>query len=327
MAFLRAYNCTDGLKSNPCTYLFRNFKTNSVILAQGLLFLIHNTSAQDFNITFEKDEKYYGYYSINLLSPIDNSVKEKIVKKLIKKGLSQREISRHTGISRNFISKIQQGGHAETSHHLAKPKNQVKKTIYHGDQPVWVYDLETSSGKFMAGLGTIVISNSPRRGIEFVTRKITDAVARIKHGISQELWLGNLDAKRDWGFALDYVEAMYLMLQQDKPDDYVIATGETHSVREFCEVAFRRAGMDIIWKGKGKKEHGINAGTGKTVIKVDEKYFRPAEVHLLLGDCSKAREILKWEPKVRFSELVEMMVDQDLKRYDEMISQGIMPRK
>jgi len=146
-----------------------------------------------------------------------------------------------------------------------------------------------------ASSGILFNHESPRRGIEFVTRKITDGVARIKHGLQTELRLGNLNAQRDWGFAGDYVEAMWLMLQQDEPDDYVVATGETHTVRQFCEIAFERAGLD--W--------------ARHVV-IDKRFERPAEVELLRGDPTKAREVLGWEPKVTFEQLVAMMVDNDL---------------
>lgn len=149
-----------------------------------------------------------------------------------------------------------------------------------------------------ASNGILFNHESPRRGIEFVTRKITDGVARIKAGQATELALGNLDSKRDWGFAGDYVEAMWLMLQQEKPGDYVVATGETHTVREFCEIAFARAGLDY-------EKHVV----------VDPRFIRPAEVDLLLGDPAKAKAELGWEPKVSFRELVETMVDADLARY------------
>ncbi|NQT75794.1 MAG: GDP-mannose 4,6-dehydratase [Candidatus Omnitrophica bacterium] len=145
--------------------------------------------------------------------------------------------------------------------------------------------------------GILFNHESPMRGYEFVTRKISRGVAKIKSGLSKELRLGNLDAKRDWGFAGDFIEAMYMMLQQDKPDDYVIATGETHTVKEFAELAFSHAGLN--WK-----EH----------VKTDETLFRPAEVHELRGDFTKARKKLGWKPKVAFEELVKMMVDEDLKR-------------
>jgi GDPmannose 4,6-dehydratase len=150
------------------------------------------------------------------------------------------------------------------------------------------YDLHASSG-------ILFNHESPRRGLEFVTRKITHAVAQIKLGRIDELRLGNLDAERDWGFAGDYVQAMHLMLQQDSPDDFVIATGHTHSVREFCQIAFGHAGLDY-----------------EQYVKVDEKFFRPAEVDLLIGDPALAREVLGWEPTTGFEDLVTMMVDADL---------------
>ena len=144
--------------------------------------------------------------------------------------------------------------------------------------------------------GILFNHESPRRGLEFVTRKITNGVAMIKHGLSNELRLGNLEAKRDWGFAGDYVKAMWLMLQNDTPEDFVIATGEMHTVREFCEIAFDYVGLDY-----------------KKYVIVDEKFFRPAEVHELLGDASKARKILKWQPETSFEQLIKMMVDSDMK--------------
>jgi GDPmannose 4,6-dehydratase len=159
--------------------------------------------------------------------------------------------------------------------------------------------------------GILFNHESPRRGETFVTRKITRAAARIKLGLQKCLYLGNLDAKRDWGFAGDYVEAMWLMLQADKPNDYVIATGETHSVREFCDVTFAHIGLPVRWQGKGEQEKGVGSD-GRTLIEVDPKYFRPAEVDLLLGDASKARKDLGWKPRVGFEELARMMVDADL---------------
>ncbi len=160
--------------------------------------------------------------------------------------------------------------------------------------------------------GILFNHESPRRGETFVTRKITRAAARISLGLQQCLYLGNLDAKRDWGFAGDYVEAMWLMLQQPEPDDYVIATGETRSVREFAEKVFARLNMPLEWRGKGMEEKGIDTKTGKTLIKVDPKYFRPAEVDLLLGDSTKARKQLNWNPGTDLDRLVVMMVDSDL---------------
>jgi GDPmannose 4,6-dehydratase len=162
--------------------------------------------------------------------------------------------------------------------------------------------------------GILFNHESPIRGETFVTRKITMAVARIKKGSQEKLYLGNLDAKRDWGFAGDYVESMWLMLQQDEPDDYVVATGKTHSVREFAQLAFREIGIDVKWQGTGVNEKGVNAANGDVLIEIDARYFRPAEVDILLGDASKAKEKLGWEAKVGFEGLVKMMVEGDLKR-------------
>eukprot|EP00817_Percolomonadidae_sp_ATCC50343_P001629 CAMPEP_0117432736 /NCGR_PEP_ID=MMETSP0758-20121206/12176_1 /TAXON_ID=63605 /ORGANISM="Percolomonas cosmopolitus, Strain AE-1 (ATCC 50343)" /LENGTH=280 /DNA_ID=CAMNT_0005222855 /DNA_START=207 /DNA_END=1045 /DNA_ORIENTATION=+ len=165
-----------------------------------------------------------------------------------------------------------------------------------------------------ASNGILFNHESIRRGATFVTRKITMAVARIKRGIQDCLYLGNLDAKRDWGHAKDYVRAMWQILQSDQADDWVVATGETHSVREFCEIAFKHGGIDIEWKGeKGTpQEYGVNKETGKTVIAVDERYFRPTEVDLLIGDPTKITKTLGWKPEISFPQLVEHMVTGDI---------------
>lgn len=161
--------------------------------------------------------------------------------------------------------------------------------------------------------GILFNHESPRRGEVFVTRKITRGVARIRKGKQDKLFLGNLEPRRDWGYAKEYVEAMWLMMQQDEPDDYIIATNESHSVREFCECAFSRAGYDIVWKGKGVEEKGIDRKSGRTLVEVDAKYFRPAEVDCLLGDFSKAKRKFNWEPRIKFRDLVALMVDADMK--------------
>ena len=201
-----------------------------------------------------------------------------------------------------FKTRVYQAGSSEMFG-LVQETPQTEKTPFHPRSPYacskvfghWMavnyregYDLHVSNG-------ILFNHESPRRGENFVTRKITMGVAAIKQGRAKELRLGNLDAKRDWGYARDYVEVMWRMLQQDEPDDYVIATGETHSVREFCEEAFSHVGLD--WND---------------FVKVDPKYFRPAEVDLLLGDSSKARKVLGWEPKVTFKELARMMVEADM---------------
>lgn len=163
--------------------------------------------------------------------------------------------------------------------------------------------------------GILFNHESPRRGTDFVTRKITTSIAKIMNGTQEKISLGNLNAKRDWGFAGDYVEGMWLMLQQDKPDDFVLATGETHTVREFVEAAFSEVDTKIEWRGTGVDEKGYCAKTGKLLVDVNTKYFRPAEVDLLLGDPSKAEKILGWKRKISFKELVKIMVESDLKNY------------
>ncbi|WP_292391019.1 GDP-mannose 4,6-dehydratase [Methanosarcina sp. UBA5] len=165
--------------------------------------------------------------------------------------------------------------------------------------------------------GILFNHESPIRGETFVTRKITMAATKIKRGMQEKLYLGNLDAKRDWGFAKDYVEAMWLILQQENPDDYVIATGETHSVREFTELAFKEVGIEILWKGKGSEEVGIDSSTGKIIVEIDPRYYRPTEVDLLIGDPSKANEKLGWKPKVKLEELVKIMIKADEKAVKE----------
>ena len=160
--------------------------------------------------------------------------------------------------------------------------------------------------------GILFNHESPIRGETFVTRKITRAAARIAVGLQDHLYLGNLNALRDWGHARDFVEGMWMMVQQDKPDDFVLATGEQHSVPEFVEVSFARLGTTIEWSGEGKSEQGFDQKTGEAIVSIDPRYYRPAEVETLLGDASKARDVLGWAPKVTFKELVEEMVDSDL---------------
>lgn len=165
--------------------------------------------------------------------------------------------------------------------------------------------------------GILFNHESPIRGETFVTRKITRAVARIKYGLQDKLYLGNLDAKRDWGYAKDYVRAMWMILNHDVPDDYVIATGETHSVREFVEKAFKFVDIDIEWVGQGVNEKGIDAKTGRVLVEVDPRYFRPTEVDILVGDATKARQVLGWQPTVTFDELVKIMMESDLKEAEK----------
>lgn len=175
----------------------------------------------------------------------------------------------------------------------------------------WITVNYRESYGLFACCGILFNHESPRRGETFVTRKITRGFSRIKLGLDKTVYLGNLDAKRDWGYAKDYVEAMWMMLQQDKPEDYVIATGETHTVRELVEHSARALGWNIKWRGSGIEEEGYDEKSGQTLIRIDEKYFRPAEVDLLLGDSTKAKKVLGWKPNVTFKELVEIMVKAD----------------
>ena len=181
----------------------------------------------------------------------------------------------------------------------------------------WITKNYRESYGLYACSGILFNHESERRGEEFVTRKITKAVARIKNGLQDVLELGNLDAKRDWGHSRDYVEAMWLMLQQEEADDYVISTGETHPVREFVTLAFKAAGMEVEWHGQADKEYATLKGTDKVVVRVNPKFYRPAEVELLIGDCSKAEKKLGWKRKISYEQLVKLMVENDLKLLEE----------
>lgn len=184
----------------------------------------------------------------------------------------------------------------------------------------WITKNYRESYDMFACSGILFNHESERRGKEFVTRKITDAVARIKLGVQDQVELGNLDSKRDWGHSKDYVYAMWLMLQQDKPDDYVVATGETRTVREFVETAFAKAGIEVEFSGEGVNEIGTDKATGKVVVKVNPDFFRPAEVDILIGDPTKADTTLGWERQIKFDELVERMVKNDLELVEKEIA-------
>jgi GDPmannose 4,6-dehydratase len=188
----------------------------------------------------------------------------------------------------------------------------------------WITKNYREAYGFYACNGILFNHESPVRGETFVTRKITRAAAKIKLGLQEKLYMGNIDAERDWGHAKDYVEGMWLMLQQDEPDDYVLATGKKISVRKFIELAFEEVGIKISWKGTGVDEKGIDDGTGKTLIEIDPRYFRPTEVDLLVGDASKAKRKLGWEPKRSVNELVKEMVQSDLKLFkkDKYLLEG-----
>jgi GDPmannose 4,6-dehydratase len=216
-------------------------------------------------------------------------------------------------------SKVYQASSSEMYGDSKPPQNEG--TIFNPQNPyaaakLYAYHLgriyRKAYGMYVVN-GILFNHESPRRGLNFVTRKITNTVARIKYGKEQTLQLGNLDSKRDWGYAPEYVEAMWRMLQQNKPDDYVIATGEMHSVREFTETAFNQVGLKLQWSGQGLTETAYDSTTGKSLVTIAPEFFRPAEVDMLTGDYSKARKVLAWSPKTTFKELVRIMIEHDLK--------------
>ena len=211
--------------------------------------------------------------------------------------------------SSEMYGKVEETPQRETTSFHPRSPYAVAKVYAHGI----TVNYREAYGLF-ACCGILFNHESPRRGETFVTRKITRAVGRIAHGLQEVLYLGNLEAKRDWGFAGDYVDAMWRMLQRDSPEDYVVATGEAHTVREFCEKAFAKAGSALRWSGAGAEEKGSDAKTGKVRVQIDPRYFRPSEVDLLLGDASKARAELGWTPGVGFESLVDMMVAADLEK-------------
>jgi GDPmannose 4,6-dehydratase len=260
LAFLTAYNLGNGLWSAHGNGIFKSFRTSSPVLAAGLIWLARTTLGRRVGVYLEP---------------------------------------KHSGIGRrNYLMDLSSGSLTGKGQRL-RPQAEVRKVEarrYSG----WMFDLATSSNRFAAGPGLVVVHNSPRRGETFVTRKITRAVARIKAGIQDKLYLGNLDSKRDWGYAPEYVEAMWLMLQQDEPEDFVIATGEAHSVREFCEVAFGHADLD--WEAH---------------VEIDPNYYRPAEVDHLRGNPSMAHEKLGWKTRTSFTELARLMVDADMQLLDD----------
>ncbi len=204
---------------------------------------------------------------------------------------------------------------------LAKEIPQKETTSFYPRSPYgvakvysyWITVNYRESYNLFACNGILFNHESPRRGENFVTRKITQTLARIKKGEMTTLYLGNLNSKRDWGYAPDYVEGMWLMLQQEKPDDYILATNENHTVREFIEEAVKFFDFDLVWEGEGLEEKGIDRKTGKTIVAIDSRYLRPAEVDVLIGDYSKAKKQLNWEPKVKFKELVKIMAEAELR--------------
>lgn len=211
--------------------------------------------------------------------------------------------------SSEMFGKVQESPQTETTPFYPRSPYAVGKLYGH-----WITINYKESYNIFGCSGILFNHESPLRGIEFVTRKIADAVARIHYGRQDYLELGSLDAKRDWGYAPEYVDAMHRMLQYPEPDNYVVATNSNHSVRDFVDAAFSAVDIKIVWKGKAVDEVGENAATRKPLVKINPKYYRPAEVDMLLGDYSKAKEKLGWEPKTQFAELVRIMVESDLKK-------------
>lgn len=220
--------------------------------------------------------------------------------KVVDKGIRFYQAS-----SSEMFGRVQETPQTERTPFYPRSPYGVAKVYAH-----WITVNYRESYNIYAVSGILFNHESPRRGLEFVTRKVTNGVARIKLGLQQELALGNLDAKRDWGYAKDYVYAMWLMLQQDEPDDYIVSSDETHTVRELCEVAFRH--VDLNWQD---------------YVRVDPKFYRPAEVHLLLGDSSKARKNLGWRPEVSFEELIQLMVDEDMRRVSREVAHAELDAK
>ena len=219
----------------------------------------------------------------------------------------QNKIRYYQASTSEMFGKVQAIPQSETTPFYPRSPYAVAKLYAH-----WITVNYRESYGMFACSGILFNHESPIRGETFLTRKVTRAVANIYHGSEDILYLGNLDAKRDWGYAKDYVYAMWLIMQQNSPDDYVIGTGETHSVREFVEMAFREIGINIVWQGEGLSEVGIDKKTSRVLVAIDPKYFRPTEVDLLLSDPSKAKSQLGWSPSVSFSGLVKLMVESDI---------------
>lgn len=357
-AFIEGYNMADGLKSkvDKTIYHYKRFKTNSPTLASGLLYLMSRVSPkQNYNINIDvKTEKIDGieklsyYYALTFNSDTifsrNNSIeKYNKVKQLLKKGYTQTDIQIKQGISCGFTRKVQHGYIPDGTHHKQKKDNEVKKIIEYYDYNGWFYDLETESGTFHCGIGQGVVHNSPRRGHNFVTQKIANYVAKYhknmpfggcgspsgklanksrKNNALQkigQLQLGNIHSFRDWGHARDYMLGVHMMLQQEHPQNFVLATGTAFSVKHFVELAFKEINIDIVWQGTGVNEVGIKKGTEDDpephiIVKINPKYYRDIEIDYLVGDASKAKEILGWEPTTSFNELVSEMVKAAIER-------------
>jgi len=301
----------DHLKNNPSLQLVYGdlADTSSVVKIINEVYPdeIYNLAAQSqVRISFDIPEytsDIDGLGVVRLLEAIRSIEKER-----------GKKIKFYQASTSEMFGKVQESPQKETTPFYPRSPYGCAKVYGY-----WITRNYRDSYDMFACNGILFNHESERRGENFVTRKITKSVAEIKMGILDCLYLGNLDAKRDWGAAQDFIEAMWLMLQQDKPDDYVIATGETHKVRDFLEESFKVAGIKVISNGiKGLSETYSRVDNGKVVVRIDKRFFRPAEVNLLLGDCSKAKKVLKWEPRIKFKELVREMVLNDIKKLERL---------
>jgi len=299
----RLNNIYQNLKSrNKNFYLHYGDMNDSssliTILAQVRPDEIYNLAAQSHvKISFEIPEYTANSDALGVLRLLEAMMKLG----LNKTRLYQASTSELYGLAQEFPQK------ETTPFYPRSPYGVAKLYAY------WIIVNYREAYNLFACNGLLFNHESERRGENFVSKKITQGVAGIKLGLNDKIYLGNLNAKRDWGHARDYVEAMYLMLQQEKPEDFVIATGESHSIKEFAELAFQQVGIKIRWKGSGLDEKGFDGATGKVLVEVDPVYFRPSEVESLQGNPSKAKAKLGWEPKIKFPELVKIMVEHDLK--------------
>ena len=260
---------------------------------------VYNLGAQSHvRVSFEKPEytaDVVGLGTLRLLEAIRNLGMEK-------------KVRFYQASSSELFGLVQEIPQKETTPFYPRSPYAVAKLYAY-----WIVINYRESYGMHASNGILFNHESPIRGETFVTRKITRAAARFKLGLQEKLYMGNIDAKRDWGFAGDYVELMWLMLQQDKPDDFIMATGITTTVRDFIDMSFNEIGIKIKWEGEGINEKGINTETNKVIVEIDPRYFRPTEVEILIGDPTKATTLLGWKPKVQLPELVKMMVENDIK--------------
>lgn len=303
----QVHGTTRNIEKQNLTYMKKNYILHNAELANASSILdvikqvqpdeIYNLGAQSqVQISYEQPEKTI---MTNMLGVMN------ILESLKELGLTRK-------------TKFYQASSSEMFGRVAECP-QSEKTSFNPQSPYaiakvgafWLTVNYRETYNIFACSGILFNHESPRRSDVFVTRKITQAVANIKHGLQNTLHLGNLDAKRDWGYAKDYVESMWLMLQQQKPQDFIIATGQTHTVREFVEFAFKEIGIDIVWQGSGIKEKGIDKKSGKTFVVIDDRYFRPVEANSCQGNAFKAQHELGWIPKTSFKELVKIMVEAD----------------